>query len=1342
MQAQSKLREHPKQENASYDWMKQASSYSDILNEDTRLDISKRSSTLENLGYSIYRASMQSDTRDEFRNRISRAISAYRDAARDYSKMGESAQAFRCQAMATYLHYWLSHKIRERKRLLTKAWRLTVRSLAAFRRNGDNIGFGRTYNQIEITKGLWYNIEWSVKIRRSISEQAIGQGEEAVKRLSNEGSREDLARAFALIVGHLGAAAYYSDAAGREKLLPKSEDWARKSLEASESAALLEMVASRLVLDSFGILGSDKAIATLEKALEYAIETKDKFVISSALDILAYNIYARMLGSENPNEFDTLTKRWRILTRESSEFFSPISEDMPRQTALSVVPPNAEYYWHIAQSETDDGKRLARLEAAIGELPHELAECKRSGIPEALMMANHVASKVFTSRAKVEKNPSQKLVLLRKALWYRKQSGDLDAKISSKSDRWNRGLHDNYLADIELDRATSVNDPKIKTKILLKAILLKENCLKLCGADKYVLIWTDGPSPYYGYLGRYQLQCGEMYTQLFDVRREQTDLKRADEKFRLAADSFQKVGQRTRAAESYWKKAKVMGWLNEHIRASEGYILASNNYNIAAQKIPSLKKFYEELAYYMQGQSEVEKANHYHQRRKFSDAKECYERAASLHISSKTWSYLAPYYSAWENMENAEENARHYRTEDSIQSFEEAVRLFEETARSIRSQPSVIKDEAEQAATRDVIVEVETWEKYSTARIIVEQARAAVRTGDLTLAWRDCEVAIRLLEELRPKLKDREEASSEVAFVIRICKGCKLMSKAETESSPKMFADAAKLFESWGKLMPDYSSRMLILGHSHYCKALGLGIQYSQKKTRGLYAHARSQCETAADYYLKGEYLGSSEYARATASLFDAYFYMDTAGKTSDPGKRAQLYTAAEKLLAASSGSYSKAGYSEKKEHVHQLLERARKDREIAISLMEALGTPVILSTPPTFGTIGPGSGLGAGPEKLATAYVRAEISLSRNEPRIGEDVEVRILIANAGNRPAVLLRLEEIVPKGFEIKEKPDASTIDGNHLSLRVRRLAPLKSEELKLIVKPLVEGSITLRPKLVYLDETGQRLHHYTEPLVITMKDVKAGEGDVKATLIVKSTEYFTDEKIEYGFELSVFGSKPVMLETIEDCIPEGSEVSECKGGSVEGGRRVNLRGLQFQPGETHKVTLLLQKSPEGRLRLSPRLLFGDGSNNARQETIQPVEFTVHAISSILQFLAGAFNEDYSQKRLSPEQSGWRTLMNIVSSLRIPRSQAYGEPRYGHSFGKPVEKLLRAGLAEYRTFPGRGRGGSIVKVRIVYERESVRRLIERLQSKTLTESLAIKTREVVLASSKRTRYGRPEA
>src|SRR6267378_7362707 len=168
MLSPSKLREHPKQENASYDWMKRASSYSDILNEDLTMKISKRSSILENLGYSLFRASMQSDTRDEFRNKIRRAIGAYRNATRTYRKTGQGAQAFRCQAMATYLAYWLSHKIAERKRLLASAWRLTIRSLAAFRRNGDDLAFGRTYNQLAITGGLSYNLESNVNTRRSL----------------------------------------------------------------------------------------------------------------------------------------------------------------------------------------------------------------------------------------------------------------------------------------------------------------------------------------------------------------------------------------------------------------------------------------------------------------------------------------------------------------------------------------------------------------------------------------------------------------------------------------------------------------------------------------------------------------------------------------------------------------------------------------------------------------------------------------------------------------------------------------------------------------------------------------------------------------------------------------------------------------------------------------------------------------------------------------------------------------------------------------------------------------------------------------------------------------------
>jgi len=66
--------------------------------------------------------------------------------------------------------------------------------------------------------------------------------------------------------------------------------------------------------------------------------------------------------------------------------------------------------------------------------------------------------------------------------------------------------------------------------------------------------------------------------------------------------------------------------------------------------------------------------------------------------------------------------------------------------------------------------------------------------------------------------------------------------------------------------------------------------------------------------------------------------------------------------------------------------------------------------------------------------------------------------------------------------------------------------------------------------------------------------------------------------------------------------------------------------------------------------------------------------------------------------------------VRSLGIPKSQVYGDARYRHTFGKPLEKLVKAGIVEFRIFPGsRGRGGNIVKVRLSYEKEPVKRFVD---------------------------------
>jgi hypothetical protein len=80
---------------------------------------------------------------------------------------------------------------------------------------------------------------------------------------------------------------------------------------------------------------------------------------------------------------------------------------------------------------------------------------------------------------------------------------------------------------------------------------------------------------------------------------------------------------------------------------------------------------------------------------------------------------------------------------------------------------------------------------------------------------------------------------------------------------------------------------------------------------------------------------------------------------------------------------------------------------------------------------------------------------------------------------------------------------------------------------------------------------------------------------------------------------------------------------------------------------------------------------------------------------------------KRRISLERSGWRTLMQIVKNGNVPKSQVYGS---GGRRGQAISELETRGLIETRVFPGeRGRGGRIVKARISYKKETIKRHVD---------------------------------
>jgi hypothetical protein len=56
-----------------------------------------------------------------------------------------------------------------------------------------------------------------------------------------------------------------------------------------------------------------------------------------------------------------------------------------------------------------------------------------------------------------------------------------------------------------------------------------------------------------------------------------------------------------------------------------------------------------------------------------------------------------------------------------------------------------------------------------------------------------------------------------------------------------------------------------------------------------------------------------------------------------------------------------------------------------------------------------------------------------------------------------------------------------------MKGKRLDPLKTEEIRLVLKPKILGAFNLKPRIHYLDENGKYKSYEPEPITITVKEL---------------------------------------------------------------------------------------------------------------------------------------------------------------------------------------------------------------------------------------------------------------
>jgi hypothetical protein len=240
-----------------------------------------------------------------------------------------------------------------------------------------------------------------------------------------------------------------------------------------------------------------------------------------------------------------------------------------------------------------------------------------------------------------------------------------------------------------------------------------------------------------------------------------------------------------------------------------------------------------------------------------------------------------------------------------------------------------------------------------------------------------------------------------------------------------------------------------------------------------------------------------------------------------------------------------------------------------------------------------------------------------------------------------------------------------------------------------------------------------------------------ADLQADLMIKK-RIIEDEENELRLDLVNVGRGVSSIIKIKGLIPSNefkvmAFPSYCclQNGDLE------MKGMKIGPFQVETVKLTVKALKTGVFTLNPGVIYIDNSEETKTCKPQPtkiivnpritsskekmvvetkpskLEFKSEAAHKAFDFLVKAFVEDFFQKRLSKDRSGWRTLMDVVNQAKVSRYSMYGSSSHRGLVTRELENL---GVVDARFFFGeRGRGGKILKLRVTYEKEIVKQHID---------------------------------
>ncbi len=1034
-------------------------------------------SLTEFYGTCHFKSAFQAKTSKDFEKLMGMAGDAYEKARALHADANQFARLMRVEAETQLATFWLQPNPSSRMEIAVSVANLFKEASEAFAKAGEET------EEVETKLGLFgffrefINLATDFESLIGLFNETLEVGRSTVGQLRKQSEGEGLVEALNHMVWLLAVEAQIVKSPLEFQSLFKEiqayqdelETAARK-LGSPHALCLAKESAGHVAFDVDG--DPSRALEEYEASLDAATDLEDKlqigrlqWLISQAANWLAHS--------------ESDSGKRRALLQKGTSFASLAIENLkiPFQTNELTAAHATCATCHIELAElakVDLAEKRIQLQKAIDVASQ--GTTYESGTLAWSLVA-HAQARALSLLSSLEE-PAQSLKLLREALRIREETVEVTDRLFPHF--WTHILMRYHLALTQSELAVLEEDSEVRDKLLSQSISEMGSCLER-GAK-----WATNPGFVYR-LGQYGESYGRILFQSYSTTKEPLQAHKAIEAYETATEQFASSKHNAEAASLKWKIARIYDLLGEFNGASEAFTQAAKSYGLVGAELPFLKATFEELVQYMEAWTAIEKARQLHSEEEYHEASERYLDAASILEMTKTWNYLSRLCTARSLLEKGEALSQEEKHTAATESIRAALDRFREAKTELSAKLRDSVSEREKQELEESLKTSEQRETYSRGRLELEEARILDKRGEKSASSRKYLSAGSTFKMLGSQVEAHDQG--EIETLALFCEAWARMKQAESESSPQLFAEAAQIFSKARARTTREALSILALANASICGALEAGTRFRVTRDARLYSEIKRQLETAADYYQEAGFRKTGAWTRATKRLFDALFYLSDAESERDAKKKTELYHMAEKTLELAAKLYGEAGFPTKKREALEHLEQAREEKELLIHALSTLSEiPTATGASLTSASLKGAQPMGL--ERFEEANLVGHLTVPEREVKTGSDFIFEVEIANVGRTTATLIKLEDVIPEGFEIEREKNPYRIEGNSIDMRGKRLEHLKMEEMRIVLRPVRKGVFRLRPRAVFADDRGNVHRFEFEPVEVVVEELGIG------------------------------------------------------------------------------------------------------------------------------------------------------------------------------------------------------------------------------------------------------------